>query len=108
MCAATTHAVRKWMPPHTRAFSTSRMTLEKLSNLRAAAFGLAEVAVNVVSLPKKEASTAVAALLTPGCPAGYSWNAGVGSSGVQSGSGVVAGFVLVLACWIAVIGRQVS
>src|SRR5215831_15784349 len=54
------------------------------------------------------ASTDAPALLTPGWPAGYSWNAGVAISGVQPESGLVSGLPSFAACWIAVIGRQVS
>jgi hypothetical protein len=40
--------------------------------------------------------------------AGYSWKAGVGSSGTQLESGAVAGLPSVSAARMAVIGRQVS
>lgn len=39
---------------------------------------------------------------------GYSWNGGVASNGCQLGSAIVAGLPSVSACWMAVIGRQVS
>ena len=48
----------------------------------------ADVTVNEVASPQKAASTYAAALLTLACPEGYSWNAGVRSSGVQAGSEV--------------------
>ena len=66
------------------------------------------VRVNDVLSPKTAASTPAPAWLTPAWPEGYSWKTGVTSSGVQVGSAVVSGLPSVPACWIAVIGRQVS
>src|SRR5258706_6354266 len=99
-------AVRKWMPPQTRASSTSLSASEKRENERVVWELLLNALKATLSVPKNAWSVLTMALETQLWPDGCSGKAGVASSGVQVGSATVAGFPSLSASRIAGIGRQ--
>src|SRR5580693_7459522 len=101
-----TQAVRKWMPPNTRAFLISSKAAEKLVNLRVTPGMAFEPTLRDVSSPNVCDRICVAAALTQECAEGYSGKAGVVISGVHAPSGMVLSLPSVSPSWIAVIGRH--
>src|ERR1700753_10604 len=101
-----TQAVRKWIPPKTRAFWTSSSDCVKLRKCRVTPGMAFEFTLKEVSSPKICERMRAAAPLTQECADGYSGKAGVVTSGVQVESAVVASLLSVSPSWIAVIGRQ--
>jgi hypothetical protein len=99
-------AVRKWIPPNTRASTTSSSAAEKPGKLRDCPGNASLVIVMAVFSPKYWERTRAAAPLAQEWAEGYSGNGGVTISGVHSGSGSVSGFTLRSANAIAVIGRH--
>src|SRR4051794_22605120 len=69
ICCAASHANRKWIPPAIRP-AISASTPEKLPYVRGSPGTASELTVNVVSFPKNEARTVVAAVLPPEWPDG--------------------------------------
>jgi len=94
------------MPAKTRAFLTSSSESEKLLKERVTPIMRSLSMIKWRFSPKKLASTTAAAPLTVEWPDGYSGWFGVAKSGIQEGSGLVAGFPSVSASGIAVTGRQ--
>src|SRR5205807_10355655 len=111
-------AVRKWMPPHTRASMTSLSASENRSKLRVVQDLLLKALKPILSVPKKFWSVFTNALVALQWPDGWSGKGGVTSgggwqtgvvgwnSGSHVGSASVAGLPSVSASRIAVIGRQ--
>src|SRR6266511_5851796 len=119
--APCTSAVRKWIPPQTRASMISLSASEKRSKLldvQGAGEHLLLTAVKeTLSVPKNACSACTVAPLMQVWPAGWSGKPGVTSggpetgtdgskSGSQFGSASVAGLPSLAASRIAVIGRQ--
>src|ERR687891_1614490 len=119
--APCTSAVRKWMPPQTRASMISLSASDKRSKLRdaqGAGEHLLLMAVKeTLSVPKNARSAYTVAPLMQVWPAGWSGKPGVTSggpetgtvgsnSGTQVGSASVAGLPSDAASRMAVIGRQ--
>jgi hypothetical protein len=107
MRAPTSSAVRQWIPPQTRESMVTWSACEKLVKLLVVPELRLKALNSILSVPKKLYSAPTIAPLPVVCPAGYSGKPGVSISGVQSGSGLVAGLPSYAASRIAVIGRHV-
>src|SRR6478752_10376281 len=99
-------AVRKWMPPQTRASRTSLIIWEIREKLRVVWELLLNALKATLSVPKNAWRVLPIAPTSQLWPDGWSGKAGVASSGVHIGSATVAGLPSVSARRIAVIGRQ--
>ncbi len=101
-----THAVRKCMPPNTRASAISSMARSNPTKDRTDPGIVSEVASNVTSSPKMALRTVAAAPARFECPDGYSGCADVVRNGAHVGSAAVSSFPSLSADWMAVTGRQ--
>ena len=106
ICPATTVELRQWNPAHTRALLDSMGKSEKRANVRGLPGNVGDSMMKGNSSPNTDVSTTAPAAETMVCAAGYSGCGGVARSGVQVGSGSVAGLPSVSAAGMAVTGRQ--
>src|SRR5262249_16410410 len=98
---------RRWIPPSRRLRAFSLAAAEKLANERVTPGRSGVVEVKAMpSVPKNPARAVAAAAPYALCPDEYDGCAGVGISGVQSGSIRVSGLPSVSAARMAVTGRQ--